>query len=389
MTDTTTVSVETVEVPLLPADNKAFYRDLDVPQHASQDEVLEAAAHAFYRLCGYDPSLTIAEPSDKINKKDVLNKSTTILAAFSTLYDAKSRAAYDKFGDDMFSLLRINSHTAKGHPSNSFKGSWKQFGLFILVVLLLGVVIVGPMIYFSSPDRIALHVAIAFAVLLFGPAIFGTVMQLVWYMHLSSTGEIKRADPQLVSAIDPSRELLVRLYGSRLVFNQLALLAMVSFCCLVYIIVIAVVFSYADHIPRGKVYLYIPLIVPGIVGFGASISKFGHNGGYSVPHLGIFFHTVASRVSIDLPNLSTESREKLFELIDSVVLTARFNALGFTSLFIAIVVSYTVMALTSNAVEWHWVYFGAYLGFLVFVSVIMHIFKRHWSYAGYAQHSAA
>ncbi|KAI8874016.1 hypothetical protein GQ42DRAFT_91300 [Ramicandelaber brevisporus] len=165
---------------------------------------------------------------------------------------------------------------------------------------------------------------------------------------------------------------------------------MVSFCCFTYILVTAVVFSYADHIPRGKVYLYIPLIVSGIVGFGASISKFGHNGGYNVPHLGIFFHTVASRVSIDLPNLSTESREKLFELIDGVVLTARFSALVLTIFCVAIIVGYTFIALTKDKNQWAMAVFSvAYMVFLVFVSVIMHLFKRHWSYAGYAQQSAA
>ncbi|KAI8869680.1 hypothetical protein GQ42DRAFT_163255 [Ramicandelaber brevisporus] len=389
MTDTTAVTVETVEVPLLPADNKAFYRDLDVPQHASQDEVLEAAAHAFYRLCGYEPSPTTAEPSDKVIKDDMLNKSTTILAAFSTLYDAKSRATYDKFGDDMFRLLDITSHAAIEHPSYSFKGGLKQLGLFILAILLFSIAFAGLLAYYNVPGR-TIMMDLTPTLIFFGMIILITIRNIVRYLYLSSTGEIKHADSQLVSAIDPSREHLVRLYGSYLVFSESAQAILIFFYSLVYLILDSTDPTDADYTSRYYKYIYLPIVVTCFVEFGTSITSFVHNGGYNVPHLGIFFHTVASRVSVDLPNLNAESRGKLFELIDSAVFTARCNALELTEFWFAAIVSFISVVFASVQPGWFVVvYIGAYLGCLVFVRVVIYLFKRHWSYAGYAQQSAA
>ncbi|KAI8866381.1 hypothetical protein GQ42DRAFT_165534 [Ramicandelaber brevisporus] len=385
MTDSTAVTVETVEVPLLPADNKAFYRDLDVPQHASQDEVLEAAAHAFYRLCGYEPSPTTAEPIDKVVKKDVLNKSTTILAAFSTLYDAKSRAAYDKFGDDMFRLLDINSHAAFEHPSNSKNWGWKRAVLFMLAILLFSIALTELLVYYDIPGR-ATVVNLTLIISLFGMIIFETIRNLVRYLYLSSTGEIRQADPHLISAIDSSCEHLIRMYGSYLAFNGSVQTILNSFYSLAYLIVFATVLTDVDY----RSLYGVPIIFSWIVGFDTSFSTFAHNGGYNVPHLNIFFHTVASRVSIDLPNLSAESRGKLFELIDNVVFTARCNALGFTAIYVLLIVSFIYVAFARDPLNWFMVvWMGSYYGCLGLIRVIMYLSKRHWSYAGYTQQSAA
>ncbi|KAI8873209.1 hypothetical protein GQ42DRAFT_152954 [Ramicandelaber brevisporus] len=393
MTGSTAVSVEEVEVPLLPAYNKEFYRDLDVPQHASQDEVLEAATHAFYQLCGYYPSPTTAEPVYKVVKKDVLTKSTTILTAFSTLYDAKSRAAYDKFGDRMFKLLNIDSHVAIGHPSAFNKWGWELDVRLVLVAFLFMIGLDELLIYYDIPGRATLVNLTPVFILLGTPTII-TIRNIVRYLYLSSTSEIKQANPHLTSAIDPSREHLVRLYGSHLVFSESAQAILFLFCGLAHLILFVVFPTGVDYISLLYIYVILSAIVSPIVGFGTSFSTFAHNGGYSVPHLGIFFHTVASRVSVDLPNLNAESREKLFELIDSVVFTARRKALVLNAPYIATVASVTLMPFTWNLFFWllvvSWVaYFGTYYGFVAIVNIVMYLSKRHWSYTGYAQHSAA
>ncbi|KAI8873488.1 hypothetical protein GQ42DRAFT_160505 [Ramicandelaber brevisporus] len=379
--------METAATPLLPVHSKTFYSDIDVAQNATQDQILTATVHSFYHACGFDPSLETSDSSTNpevvVNDYQIASKVADILAAFSTLYDANSRAAYDKFGDNMFASLSVDSHASSKHPTVvNYTARWKQYVYAVLATILLITTAVCIYHYYISPlDYFPLHIpAYSYLAMPISFSITALIF-MTKYVYFAWTGNILwSSNLYPINGIDSASERLVRLYGTDLLIRYLPEFVAFNAVGLGVISTLTYCLGLCEKIYTSHFFW---LLIPGpLLGTISTLIPVVRNSGFNAPHLNLFFNELASRVSSDLPSLDWESRVKLFGHINDAVYRARTISIWPTALCVSTLAGMTYCdAIGFEGTGPMITLFSTWVAVVVTRYAVMFASKGLWSYS--------
>ncbi|KAI8869847.1 hypothetical protein GQ42DRAFT_22807 [Ramicandelaber brevisporus] len=369
------------EQPLLPADSKTFYQDIGASLDATQDEILTSAVLSFYRIHGYDPSLQY----DHLNPVDpslINSQRTNILAAFSALYDPKQRAAYDKFGDEMFELLAIHSHASRDHQTLiGFNAVLKQVGHFTLSMAVYVAVAVGLyIICTTSPYYVISDLVTLILLILPGVIIVFFSRVTTQYVRFSTSGEIiTNGSPQQPTVeYDPSRDHLVRLYGKQLVFSWIPRFILLFSLAIAFILMALSLTIRFGRPTLGELTLF--LLPTLLIGLGSSLTSVSSNNGFVIPHLDLFFDAVVLRINSDLTNINADSREKIITTINILKAKCHFEAFLAPMAYFAAIITILLRYIESILIL-AMVFAVSFIVLMVIVKAFIFVYKRQWSYS--------
>ncbi|KAI8873493.1 hypothetical protein GQ42DRAFT_29056 [Ramicandelaber brevisporus] len=369
------------EQSLLLADSKTFYQDIGASLDATQDEILTSAVLSFYRIHGYDPPLQYGY-LNPVDPSLFNSQRTNILAAFSTLYDPKLRATYDKFGDEMFELLAIHSHASRDHQTLiGFNALLKHVGYFTLSMAIFVSVAVGLLILYTAPTyHVITDLVILILVILLGVIVVFFTRVTTQYVRFSTSGEIITNGnlQQPTVEYDPSRDHLVRLYGKQLVFSWIPRFILLLSLAIAFILMALSLVMRFGWPTLGELTVF--LLPTLLIGLGSSLTGVSSNSGFVIPHLDLLFDAVVLRIDSDLTNINADSREKIITTINILKAKCHFEAFLVPMAYFAAIITILFRNIDSAWMT-TMVFIMSFIILMVIAKALIFVLKRQWSYS--------